>query len=308
MRRRLGCGWGKKMPRYYSCDHKPVELLAGLAETACPCCGESSSRTIGQDNGFAVVKCRAEDCGMVYVNPRPTPQGLKEFYRTYYPEQADVSDRWEDEMHLIFDEVCDWMMQGRNAPGDVLDVGCSYGHFLSNAARRGWRTTGIEPSPGAAAMARNLTGGPVQECGIESAELTPGSFDAVVSLYVLEHVPDPRSVIKRIYDVLLPSGQAIIRVPYAEPFMPFFKLLRRPLMLAPMHLNDFSPKVMSRIGREVGFSRIEVEVGCPRRSSDMVERVGAFVLGNAAKFAESCSRGRLLLPLAGAFSYRLWKS
>ena len=218
------------MPRNYSYNHKPQQLLANLALTDCPCCGGTARRKIGTDNGFRVEKCLAADCGMVYVNPRPTPECLGVFYTTYFCNSSETPQSWAEENGLINGRVCDWIMEGRSTPGDLLDVGCAFGHMLEMASRRGWRTMGIEPSPTAAAIARQIARGPVQQCGIEEAELQPMSFDAVVSLYVLEHVAYPLEMRGRIFDVLRPGGQAIIRVPYTEPLMPAFRLLGYPAL------------------------------------------------------------------------------
>jgi SAM-dependent methyltransferase len=295
------------VPRNYSYDHKPQQLLADLALSDCPCCGGTARREIGTDNGFRVEKCLAADCGMVYVNPRPTLEGLAVFYRTYFSINSETSQSWAEENELIIEGICDWIMEGRSTPGDLLDVGCAFGHQLEMASKRGWRTMGIEPSPTAAAIARKIARGPVQRCGIEEADLQPMSFDAVVSVYVLEHVAYPLEMMRRIFNVLRPGGQAIIRVPYTEPLMPAFRVLGRPLMHAPMHLNDFSPNLMRRIGRSVGFLRVEIEAGPLRRSKDPIERLGVLFLGNTAIILQKMSGGRILSPLAGGFCYRFWK-
>lgn len=293
------------MARKSSQTHKPPEMMAGLRESPCPCCRGRDLRHVGEDNGFRVEKCRR--CGMVFVNPRPTPEGLKVFYETYFHEDEETEAVWDLASAAIFEDILRWIAEGRSRPGDLLDVGCAFGGLLERAIRAGWTATGIEPSPSAAAVARRIEGATVLECGIEEADLEPESFDAVASVYVLEHVADPLDMMRRIERVLRPGGQAIVRVPWVEPLMPAFRALRRPLIHAPMHLNDFSPRVMRRIGRELGFREVLVDPGSPRKSPDRMERLGALVLGNSAKILDRATRGRVVFPFAGSYSYRFFK-
>jgi len=295
------------MDKPASGTHRPLEVMQALASRPCPVCGASDSRLLGMDGEFRVEKCLTPDCGLVYANPRPTPQGLEVFYQTYFSESDDAPDALRNENLAIMEDVCTWIMQGRDTPGDLLDVGCAFGQLLQMAHAQGWRTQGVEPSANAAAHAVRVAGGPVQACGIEDAVLEPESVDAVVSLYVLEHVVDPMGMMHRIHEVLRPGGQAVIRVPWVEPLMPVFRAMGRPLIQAPMHLNDFSPTVMRRIASDLGFARVDVDPGRPRRSTELVEWVGATVLGNVAYGVHRASGGRVLFPYAGSYSYRFHK-
>jgi SAM-dependent methyltransferase len=288
--------------RYYRYDGvAPRELLW----VPCPVCGAANARELGVDNGFHVVKCREAACGFVYVNPRPSQQEVHKLYRCYYPQDPTSPDMWEREMAPIFDECRDalvaWLPRGT-----VLDIGCSYGHFLQRMAGAGWDTVGVEPSPGAARHARML-GGHVIEADFEDAPLASSSFDAVVALYVLEHVTDPRMVLGKVFEVLRPGGRAIIRVPHTEPLMPLNRLFRRPLLQAPMHLNDFSPRTLTRLARDVGFETVRAGIGRLRRSHDPLERAGALLFGGLARALELLTDGRLLCPYSGAKSYLLTK-
>lgn len=289
------------MARYYHYDGLAPE---NLTHVACAVCDEDDTEPVGDDAGFRIVRCR--QCGFVYVNPRPDAEQLAGFYEKFYDADAIVPDKWEREMGDLFVECADWMT-ARQPSGRVLDVGCSFGHLLMEMERRGWETEGVEPSPVAAEYAREHLKGRVHEAVFEDLSFEAERFDAVVSLYVLEHVTDPRGFVKTVHDVLKPGGLAIIRIPYTAPLFPLQRLLGRPLMYAPMHLNDFTPGSMLRLARNVGFRDAEVRVGARRHAHDLVENVGARVLGGVGRVVEIATRGKRLFPLVGALSYRLVK-
>ncbi|HEX4337738.1 MAG TPA: class I SAM-dependent methyltransferase [Polyangiaceae bacterium] len=288
--------------RYYNYEDF---VPAGLVPVACYVCGQSGGREIGVDAGYRIEQCRA--CDFAFVNPRPDATELGRLYENYYEPDAVVPEKWEREMGDVFDECGDWLGE-RGRVGTALDIGCSFGHLLLSLERRGWQTTGVEPSPVAAAYAQGLIRGVVHRGGFEDVALEPASFDAVVSLYVLEHVSDPRAFMAKVFDILKPGGEAIIRIPFTRPLFPVNRLLRRPLMYAPMHLNDFSPRAMERLGLSLGFARVEARVGRHRKAHDVVEHAGAAVLGGIGRVVERATRGRVFFPLVGALSYRLFKA
>jgi SAM-dependent methyltransferase len=293
------------MSRHYSYIR---EFSGDLIEVACAVCGSSDSRLLGIDNGFRVTKCTTPDCGLVYVSPRPSGEQLQELYDKYYPENDVAPNAWKHEMDAIVRECRDLLLS--LAPtGTVLDIGCSYGHFLQEMVAAGWVGIGVEPSPTAARYAAENSGARIVEGTLESSgeALGSDSFDAVVALYVLEHVSDPRGFLKRVFGVLRDGGLAIIRIPHAEPLMPVNRLLGRSLMEAPMHLNDFSPRNIRRLALDLGFKRVDARVGQLRHSSDVVEHTGALLLGGFGRVLERVSRGRILFRWSGAKTYLLSK-
>ncbi len=291
------------MARFYSCDGlSAIDLIS----VPCAICQGNNSSEICIDNGFTIRKCENPKCGFVYVNPRPTNQQLAKLYRTYYSADEVVPEKWKREMGAIFRECCDWLIEWQRT-GRVLEVGCSFGHFLNKMEGRGWKTVGIEPSPVAVRYAREHITGQIFQSDLENVELEPESFDAVVSLYVLEHVSDPRAFLAKVFDVLHLGGLAIIRTTYVEPLMPIFRIFGQSGMHAPMHLNDFSPHVMRRLALDLGFQNVEVRVGPIRYSHDLIEIAGALILGNLGRILEFLSRGKVLFPWVGALSYRLSK-
>ncbi len=98
-------------------------------------------------------------------------------------------------------------------PGDVLDVGCGPGHLLAHFQRHGWRCVGTEMDGDAAATPRAQYGLDIRVGAIERLELSPSSFDAVVSWHTLEHMRDPAAALDEIARVLKVGGVALISVP-----------------------------------------------------------------------------------------------
>lgn len=93
---------------------------------------------------------------------------------------------------------------------DVLDLGCGCGvpaaRFLANA---GHRVTGVDISEVQLRRARRLVpSGTFRRADAVELELPPASFDAVVCLYTLIHIPlaDQPGLVRRIVSWLRPGG------------------------------------------------------------------------------------------------------
>jgi 2-polyprenyl-6-hydroxyphenyl methylase/3-demethylubiquinone-9 3-methyltransferase len=95
----------------------------------------------------------------------------------------------------------------------VLDVGCGGGLLSEALAAAGAEVTAIDLAPGVLDVARlhlyesNLTVD-YREISAEAlAAQQPGSFDAITCMEMLEHVPDPGSVIEACARLLKPGGR-----------------------------------------------------------------------------------------------------
>ena len=94
----------------------------------------------------------------------------------------------------------------------VLDVGCGGGILAESMAARGASVTGIDLAKKSLKVAQlhSLESGvsvsyrcvPVEELAVEA----PGSFDVVTCMEMLEHVPDPQSVVRACAQLVKPGG------------------------------------------------------------------------------------------------------
>ena len=95
----------------------------------------------------------------------------------------------------------------------VLDVGCGGGILSESMAEKGAKVTGIDLGEKALKVAQlhSLESGIAVDYQLisveELAEKFPASFDVVTCLEMLEHVPDPASVVAACAKLVKPSGR-----------------------------------------------------------------------------------------------------
>ena len=103
-----------------------------------------------------------------------------------------------------------------SAPRRIFDLGCGSGAFAGVLAAQGYAVSGVDPSTSGIASARQAFPQLQLEVGSTEEDLAArfGKFPAVTSLEVVEHVYAPREFARRVYDLLLPGGVAVISTPY----------------------------------------------------------------------------------------------
>jgi len=96
---------------------------------------------------------------------------------------------------------------------DVLDVGCGGGILADSMARKGAVVTGIDLATKSLRVAQlhaleaETPRIRYEEVAVEAlAARQPASFDVVTCMEMLEHVPDPESVVKACADLVKPGG------------------------------------------------------------------------------------------------------
>ena len=133
---------------------------------------------------------------------------------------SELAHRWWDldsefrPLHQINPLRLDWINGIFPLSGQrVLDVGCGGGILADSMARKGANVLGIDLSTKALKIAQ-LHALEAQTPSIDYREVSaedladeqPGQFDAVTCMEMLEHVPDPGSVVRACAELVKPDG------------------------------------------------------------------------------------------------------
>lgn len=142
-------------------------------------------------------------------------------------------------------------LEARLTGRSLLDVGCGPGEFLLVARRRGWYASGVEPAPEPARQSASY-GFEIYEGMLEDyAAQTDRQFDAITAFEVLEHVPNPRSVLDSMASLLKPDGLLLLSVPNLDD--PYMLHLRNAASVPPVHINFFNRRSMAQALRNAGL-------------------------------------------------------
>lgn len=237
-------------------DPSTGTLRGDLSEVAncCVCGTPPPAASAFAKDGLRFVRCSG--CSMVYMNPRPSEEALRE----WYGRGSAANDAWVDvllsaaeeefqtrDFGALLDRVC-----ALRPDGDLLDIGCSIGRFGKMARDRGFRFVGLELGARAAEHARGVFGLDVREVTLDAAGFPPERFDVVTLIETLEHVPDPAAMLREIRRVLRPGGLLVIGVPNVTSL--------GVMVLGPLartfnrnHLHYFSEHTLARLLDREGF-------------------------------------------------------
>jgi SAM-dependent methyltransferase len=193
------------------------------------------------DLEYAVVKCR--ECGLVYVNPRPTEEEISslytaEYYRAVLTPEELLEER-KEQLQAKFAKV------RHLPPGRLLDIGCQKGEFPFFMSQQGWEVQGVEFFPGPP----NLFGVDIFYGNLADAGFPSGSFDLVTLWAVLEHVYYPREMLEEVHRILKPGGAVVLLVTNIHSIPGRF--LRHDDI--PRHTTLFSRRTLSRLLSATGF-------------------------------------------------------
>ena len=146
------------------------------------------------------------------LNVNADPAELEKF--------SALAHRWWDAdgefrpLHQINPLRLDWISSLSPLSGArVVDIGCGGGILSDSMARKGAHVLGVDLASKALRVAR-LHALDAQTPNIEYREVSaeilaaelPGHFDTVTCMEMLEHVPDPASVVKACADLVKPGG------------------------------------------------------------------------------------------------------
>ena len=197
--------------------------------TPCPSCASRATEKIGPISGAYLFASHNLDeildggslftcsvCHLAFRHPLPSREKLNELYRTSSIEhwQYDAKKR------------TDWSIARKwlsklHTEGSLLDIGCYDGAFYE-VLGQSWKMAGIEINEEAVQIASdrgvNIVAKDLAELTLLHNQGQLNQYDATVAFDVIEHVPNPRKLLKDMKDVTRPGGTLIIATGNRDAF------------------------------------------------------------------------------------------
>lgn len=250
------------------------------ASVRCTACGSSvfepyvhadCDRMLRVKGTFSYERCIT--CGLIWQNPRLSPQKLQAHYpsSSYYAYQ-------EQDSRGVFDRIRNYLLVHYYKPtrisafitlflpnvpaipsfvgsGRVLDLGCGTGDTLLALASLGWDVYGLDINLRAVERARdrglaNVSRGYYQDI----VRYPDGFFDAIRLYHVIEHLDNPIACLTLVRKKLKPNGELLVGTPSAGSAVA--RLFGRYWynLDAPRHLFLFTPENLAMLMKKSGFT------------------------------------------------------
>lgn len=184
-----------------------------------------------EDKGITLNIFQCSDCGLVQLNIPPVDYFKEVITAASFSEESKLS-----RLKQMKKFISRFDLNGKK----VLEVGTAQGNMLDILEQAGAKATGIEASAESTAIGksagRNIIRGYIGD--IEKIDGHP--YDAFVSFNYLEHMPEPGTVLKKIYNNMTPNGAGFITVPNLDYLLQtkcFYEFV-------PDHLSYFTQKTL----------------------------------------------------------------
>ena len=185
---------------------------------------------------------------MVYSHIIPTNEELSAHYANY-DRNIEVSKLTSDVYELW---LRDWMSQGFQTH---YDFGCGLGALVSFASSKGMQSVGSEID---ASVVEKLRKNGIPAFETEFIRSNSDTYDVVTIIEVIEHVPDPKEVLKLLASKLSASGIVYLTTPNFDSLNRRILKGRWRALWYPDHINIFQAKSISSIMSECGLKIVEI--------------------------------------------------
>ena len=186
--------------------------------------------------------------------------GLSELDEGGYPHDSAEPDQ----SHQFLFPIVTRILKRIAPPARILELGCGNGSTSDKLAQMGYQVIGVDPSRQGIAIARAQFPNCHFEIGSAYDDLAArfGTFDAVISLEVVEHVFYPRKYAMTLKSLLRTGSVGIVSTPYHG----YLKNLTLALLggwnshLSPLwdygHIKFWSRSSLARLFAEVNLSEV----------------------------------------------------
>jgi SAM-dependent methyltransferase len=138
-------------------------------------------------------------------------------------------------------------------PGRALEIGCGEGWMLAALKEAGWKVVGTERTITTAQFAAKQKGLQMVVASLEAFRPEP-LFDLIVMHHVLEHLPNPMTILAQCSTLLRPGGTLLLAVPNLQSWQFTVSGKNWFHLDVPRHLTHFTPASISQALDRAGLT------------------------------------------------------
>lgn len=219
--------------------------------SSCLLCASDNLETLKTYSDVGLVKCKS--CSFIFSQRIPSMDELVDYYSNNYERTSYLSPITIKRFNEILDRLEPFRKTGK-----LLDVGAGYGFFMEIAQKRGWDVYGTE-----------LTNEAVQHCESKGLKMFKGefhkidfekeSFDAIVSIEVIEHVNTPKEYVNQAQNILRKNGVLYLTTPNFNSFLRYRLKEQYNVIEYPNHLCYYTPQTLQSLFTSNGFNKVDMK-------------------------------------------------
>ncbi len=244
------------------------DKLASSMNKKCIICKNNIFSNLFIKNNFKFVTCT--NCGLIFVKPSPRKKELDRYYKNFDYNLGFINEHIiRNDSIKVLNDLNTYVVN----KGYLLDIGCGAGFFIDEAKKRGWHVTGVDTSIKAVNYAKKKLHLSASIGDINNHKFKY-DFDLITLIQVIEHLPNPTLLLRRINHLLKTKGLLYIATPNINSVL--FKVLHTDFnyLIPPEHIVYYSSSTLCRLLINNGFNIIKSRTwGYPSDLSLIIKKI-----------------------------------
>lgn len=179
-------------------------------------------------------------CKTLFLYPKPSKKNLDDYYQKNFQYLAGGTNEKpiRRRARIILNNLQDLNPRGKN----LLDIGSGYGYFLDEASKIGLNVAGIEPNKSLTSDSINQLIKSLHNATFEQffQNNRKNKYDFITLIHVIEHIPNPKRIIRMACQLLAPGGILYIETPNFDSHLYRAEQDNYTFLTPPDHLWIFS--------------------------------------------------------------------
>jgi 2-polyprenyl-3-methyl-5-hydroxy-6-metoxy-1,4-benzoquinol methylase len=247
-----------------------------------------------------ILRCR--QCGLALQDIRQTEHELEKYYNEVYQQTNSLRlgetqtprEHFQDSLssaQQVFERVRPLLGPDKR----ILEIGCGSGALLSKIKPHVREAVGVELNKDFVSFIKNDLGITAYAQDVNTMDIPAGSFDVILCIMTLDHLPNPAQTVATMKRLLKPEGTIYLEVPNRDEALNHYlpqqsQAKFNTFFWHKAHCFYFTQETLTRLLKNEGLTS---EISC-RHQYTLVNFLNWYFCGSPQKtFVEATGRSHL---------------